>query len=1482
VGAGGRGSVWHGSLGFDLAVTSVWVPLVAGASVVVSALGGPQGLAGVLAEGGGFGLVKVVPGHVGLLAGLVQPARLAGAAGRLVVGGEALAGDVVQGWLSTAPGSVVVNEYGPTETVVGCCVFEVAAGQEVAARVPVGRPVANARVYVLDRYLNLAPAGVAGELWVGGAGVARGYLGRAALTAERFVADRFAGDGSRLYRTGDVARWTAGGVLEYLGRADDQVKVRGYRVEPGEVEATLAAHPDVRAAVVAADGAGAAARLVAYVVPEDPAAGMPPAAELQEFAAARLPGFMVPAVFAELAGVPVTAAGKVDRSALPAVEGARAGLGGGFVAPSGPVQELLAGIWARVLRLDRVGAADTFFALGGHSLLATQVVSRVREAFAVEIPLAAVFDHPTVAGLAAVIGQATPGVAAPPVGPADRGQRLPLSFAQERLWFIDQLEPGSADYNVPMRMRLAGDEVDVAALGVALGGVIARHEVLRTRLVAGDDGVAWQVIDPPGPARLPVVDVSGTANPSAAARALLAADAAAPFDLAAGPLIRAFLVRLGAAAHVLALAAHHVVTDEWSAAILRRELSALYQAARAGRDDPLPPLPVQYADFAVWQRAWLTGEVLGGQLAYWREQLAGAPVLDLPADRPRPPVRSSAGALARFTVPPVVAGGLRAAARDASATMFMTLLAAFAVLLSRYGGQDDILVGTAVANRNRAETENLIGFFVNTLVIRADLSGDPAFTTILARVRHSTLGAHAHQDLPFEQLVDALVTSRDRSRTPLVQVMFGYAAQERGAAADPGGQADETGPGGVLPVKFDMSLSLGEAADGGLAGRIQYSAALFDPATIERIAGHLGVLLEAAAADTGQPLSGLPLLTPGERDRLLAAWNDTAVAIPGVAGVHELIAARAAECTDVVAVTCGPESLTYGGMWRRAGRLAAFLRDAGAGPESVVGLCLPRGTDMVTAIVAVWRAGGAYLPLDPGYPAERLEFMLADSGASVLLGHRELAGDLVAAAGGAGPAVWLDDPDVVAELAVASPVAPLGAAVPGARLAYVIYTSGSTGTPKGVLVPQTGLVNLAAALGPVLCPRPDVRVLQFAAFGFDAAARDVAVVLAAGGTLVVARPAERAEPERLVSLVRRAGVDAASVPPSLLEALPSGGMPGVSVLFAGSERVSARVAGAWGRGRVMVNAYGPTETTVISSTGVVDPDVATAPAIGRPIANTRLYVLDRFLNLAPAGMAGELWIGGAGVTRGYLGRPGLTAERFVADRFAGDGARLYRSGDLARWTADGRLEYLGRSDEQVKVRGYRVEPGEVEAALMAHPAVRAAVVAADGDGAAARLVGYVVPADPAHGVPPVTELRDFLAGRLPGFMVPAVFTELASLPVSPNGKLDRAALPAPNRAQRDATAEFVPAATDTERMLTEVWKQVLGADRIGVTDNFFVLGGHSLLATALVSRIRTVFGVEISLAALFDHPTVREIASRIGDHTSSVDGNDEEYEEFEL
>ncbi|HEX8318268.1 amino acid adenylation domain-containing protein [Longimicrobium sp.] len=1363
---------------------------------------------------------------------------------QLVFGAEAVGTESVRAMLRQGKPARVLHEYGPTEATVWCTLEEVEEVAEDAPTVLIGRPIPNARAYVLDPAGEPLPVGVPGDLCIGGEGVVRGYLGRPGLTAERFVPDPFAAEpGARMYRTGDRARWRAEGKLEFMGRLDDQVKIRGFRIEPGEVEAAIAAYPGVREArVMMREDQPGDKRLVAYVVGTVDPDGL--RAHLRQ----GLPEYMVPQAIVALERLPLTPNGKVDRKALPVPEYAAGA--DRYVAPRTPVEEVLAGIWAEVLGVERVGVEDDFFALGGHSLLVTRLLARVQNALGAVVPLRAVFEGPTVAELAVRVEEVRRAglPALPPVVPAERTGALPLSFAQERLWFMDQLEPGSAAYNVPVAVRLGG-ALDVAALERALGEIVRRHEALRT-VFAEVDGAPVQVVAPVGGFALPVEDLSGLGEADREAKVSRRAgeEAARPFDLAAGPLFRAALLRLGADEHVLLVGMHHIVSDGWSMGVLFRELSALYTAYRGGGESPLPELSVQYADYAVWQREQFAGEVLDRQLAYWRERLAGAPeLLELPADHPRPPAQTYRGAMVPVQLPLQLQERLQALGRSEGATLYMTLLSAYQVLLSRYSGSEDVVVGSPTAGRTRAEVEELIGFFVNTMVLRTDLSGDPSFRELLGRVREATLGAYEHQELPFERLVAELQPERSRSHAPIFQASFTMDdAQGTGSGL---AELSLQGVGAELGVaKLDLALTLLTTPQG-LRGGVTYSTDLFERATIERMVRHLERVLEQAAANADVRLSRLELLSAEERGLVVEEWNRTDAEYPADRCIHELFEARATETPDAAAVRFDGAALTYRELDHAANRLANHLRRRGVGPETRVGICLERGTELVVAILAVLKAGGAWVPLDPAYPAERLAFMLADSGARLLLTRRPLPEGLPPHAA---EVVCLDAERERIEAESAQ--APAAGVLPE-NLAYVIYTSGSTGRPKGVLVPHRGLANVARGHARDLGVEAGDRVLQFASPSFDASVFEMVMALAAGATLVLGTRETLAPGPDLVRFLHDEEVTVATLPPSALAVLPTSELPALRTLLTAGEACPAELVERWAPERRFFNLYGPTEATIWSTTAVCAPGGG-RPPIGRPVANTRAYVLDRRGELVPVGVAGELYVGGAGVTRGYAGRPALTAERFVPDAFGAAGGRLYRTGDRVRWSARGELEFLGRVDAQVKVRGFRIEPGEIEGVLRRSEGVSESVVVARDDVAGEKqLVAYVV------GNVEAGALREHLLRELPEYMVPSAVVVLDAFPLTPNGKLDRKALPAPDFAP--AEEGYVAPRTPTEEALAGIWAEVLHLDRVGVAESFFDLGGHSLLATLAVARVQQVFGVEVPVRTIFDEPTVAEMAARV-------------------
>ncbi|MFJ9567944.1 amino acid adenylation domain-containing protein, partial [Streptomyces fuscichromogenes] len=1251
-----------------------------------------------------------------------------------------------------------------------------------------------------------------------------------------------------MYRTGDVVRWTVEGELVFVGRVDEQVKVRGFRVEPAEVEAVLAAHPRVaQAVVVAHEDGGGDKRLLAYAVAEgDGVVGE----GLRTFVADRLPEYMVPAAVTIVDELPLTVNGKVDRAALPAPEYAVAASGR---APATVAEELICGAFADVLGVDHVGVDDNFFELGGHSLLATRLVSRARLLFGAELSVRALFESPTPAGFAARISGAGPARA--DLVRRERPERVPLSFAQRRLWFLAQLEGPSPTYNMPVVLRLSG-RIDVGALERALADVVARHEVLRTvfHVIGGEP---FQRVVAPG-------DVGEVLRVVRAGEELVAdlvaAEVGHGFDLVAEIPLRALLVEVGAGVHVLVVVLHHVAGDGWSMGPLARDISRAYAARCVGREPGWRSLPVQYADYTLWQRELLGGEgdpgsVLSRQVAYWREALEGAPQeLALPVDRPRPVVASHRGHAAAFEVSAEVHQRLTALAREQGVTLFMVVQAALAVLLSRLGAGEDIPVGTAVAGRTDQALDELVGFFVNTLVLRTDVSGDPTLAELLRRVRETSLAALEHQDVPFERLVESLAPDRSLHRHPLFQVMLTL-QNNATPTLDLDGLQATPGAAGPRASRFDLHLSLGEATidgrTGGLRGSLTGSADLFDQPSVSVIAQRYVRVLTAMASDTRLRVSEIDVLLGDERQRTLVAWNESGV-LEAPTVVPALVEAQVARTPGAVAVVGTDQELSYAELDERASRLAGALVTRGVGAESVVAVLLERSADLVVALLGVWKAGAAYLPIDPGYPDERIAFMLADCRPVCVVTTDDLAEALPQSP--RLPMVRADAPGAGDE--GAEPVAVRPAA---GNAAYVIYTSGSTGRPKGVVVSHGALASYVTWCLKAY-PGVSESSLLHAPVSFDAGVTGLFGSLASGGCVYVG-----ALDEDLPALLGDRRLTFLKLTPShlpLLEELPEQCAP-TGQLMVGGEALGWGQVRRWrdrNPGVALVNHYGPTEVTVgcmHHPVGAGETGDGPVP-IGRPFATTRAYVLDRFLQPVPPGVTGELYVAGPQLARGYHDRPGLTAERFVACPFGGASERMYRTGDLVRWTADGRLLFVGRVDDQVKVRGFRIELGEVEAVLTAHPGVTqgVAVVREDSPGDV-RLVVYVVPAD---GGVAGEEVRAFAAGRLPEYMVPSAVVVLDALPLTVNGKLDRAALPVPEYA---ATGGGRGPATVAEEIVCGAFAEVLGVERVGVEDNFFELGGHSLLAVSLVQRLRER-GLGVSVRVLFEAPTPAALAAADG------------------
>ena len=1436
------------SYGFDSSVWEIWGSLLHGGRLVVvpeSVAASPDDLNALLVAER-ISVLTRTPSALGAL----SPQGLESMA--LVVAGEACPPEVVDRW---APGRVMLNAYGPTETTM---VVSISAPLGSGAGSPIGAPVPGAALFVLDRWLRPVPAGAMGELYVAGAGVGIGYVRRAALTSSRFVSCPFGAPGARMYRTGDLVRWGADGQLQHLGRADEQVKIRGYRIELGEVQAALADLDGVeQAAVIAREDRPGDKRLVGYVVGSGEPAG------LRAALAERIPAHMVPAAIVVVELLPLTPNGKLDARALPAPEYQG---GDAYRAPANPVEEILAGIYAQVLGLERVGTNESFFDLGGDSLSAMRVVAAINSTLNASLAVRVLFEARTVARLAPRVGVG--GGWLEPLTAVERPEVVPLSFAQNRLWFVDQLQGPSAVYNIPVALRLGG-RMDAEALGAALADAVERHESLRTLIVA-PEGVPQQLVVQAERADFgwEIVDADGWS----ASRLNEAVEEVVrhEFDLATEIPLRAKLFRIADDEHVLAAVVHHIAADGLSVTPLVRDVGVSYTSRCAGQAPQWAPLAVQYVDYTLWQRAQL-GELqdpdsrIGGQLAYWENALAELPErVQLPTDRPYPPVADQRGASVVVEWPAELQQGIARVAREHNATSFMVMQAALAMLLSKLSSTSDVAVGFPIAGRGDSALEELVGFFINTLVLRADLGGDPTVAELLAQVRQRSLAAYEHQDVPFEVLVERLNPTRSLTHHPLVQVMLAWQSwQDDDAAA---GMA--LGDLKVTPVRadthtarMDLTFSLAErwteaGEPAGVGGEVEFRTDVFDAPSIESLAERLRRVLAAIVADPGQRLSSIDLLGDGERDRLDEWGNRPVLTRPGPAptSIPVLFAEHVARAPEAMALTFEGRSITYRQLDENANRLAHLLVAAGAGPGESVALLIPRSAEAIVSILAVLKTGAAYVPIDSAHPDERIGFMLADATPAVVLTTAELRARVDATHV---VVIDVDDPRIGRQ-----PATGLAGPAPD-DLAYMTYTSGTTGVPKAVAVTHRNVASLVESLHADLPAGPGQVWSQWHSLVFDVSVWEIWGALLHGGRLVVVPEVVGSSPDDLHSLLVTEKVNVLCQTPSGAGMLSPEQLESATLVVAG-EACSTELVDRWGRdGRVMINAYGPTEATIYAAMSAPLTAGTDVVPIGSPVSMGATFVLDQWLRHVPTGVVGELYLAGRGVAIGYAHRAGLTASRFVPCPFGAPGGRMYRTGDLVRWGADGQLEYLGRADEQVKIRGYRIELGDVQAALAGLAGVDQAVVTAREDRPGdKRLVGYITgTADPAAA-------RAKLAEKLPPYMVPAAVVVIEAVPLTINGKLDKRALPAPEYLEVD---HYRAPGNLTEEILSGIYAQVLGVERVGVDDSFFDLGGDSLSAMRVVAAVNKTLDARIPVRALFEAPTVAQLAPLIGDEGDSLE-----------
>jgi amino acid adenylation domain-containing protein len=1423
---------------FDICYLELFVPLISGAELVIV----PRETAS-----DGFRLVESLaaqrPTHMQATPSTWQ--MLAdgdwrnGEHVKMLIGGEAVK-EGIKDYL-TGIGEVW-NVYGPTETTIWSAIKKLAGDEKVT----IGKPLSNTQIYIISGENELNPVGVSGEICIGGAGLARGYWRRPELTAEKFINDPFTEEsGARLYRTGDLGRWLPDGNIECLGRMDDQVKIRGYRIELGEIDSVLNQVEQVKLGVVVAKAdSNGNKRLVGYVVAKETFDKQ----VIQSYLAAKLPDYMVPALWVELDQIPLTANGKIDRKALPDPE--LADMAAEYVAPRNATEQALASIWQDLLAADRIGIYDNFFELGGHSLLAMRVVSAIRSQMGMEIAVKDLFVYPTIASLSVYLNlHGTDSTLPAIVAITPRPEHIPLSFSQERLWFIDNLEK-SAQYHMPAVIRLKG-ALNTEALENALRFLVDRHEVLRT-IITAHEGQGYQQIMASDGWKLEVTEEAADWDGTRELSRHIAGLVAKPFDLSNDYMFRGDLIKLGKDDHILAIVMHHIASDGWSISIMVKEVVELYEGYTAGGEVKLPLLPVQYVDYAIWQRNWLQGSALEEKLQYWKGKLQGTSPLELPTDYLRGASLGTNGSSIGISIGKGLSVALQTLSRSHGATMYMTLLSAFNVLLYRYSGQEDICVGAPIAGRDQQEIEGLIGFFVNTLAIRTQVSGDMMFSELLEEVKGTTMEAYAHQEVPFEKVVEVVVKERDMSRSPLFQVMFTLqntpdVLELKFSGLDLSAERLEN-----ATTLFELTFAMVET-NSGIQGTVQYNTDLYKAATIERMIGHYNNLLESIVATPRETISNLAMMGAAEERQLLEEFNDTATDYPKEKNIVNLFEEQVTKNPEATAVVFEGEQLTYSELDSRSNQLARYLQKRGVKAEVLVPVCVERGLEMIVGILGILKAGGAYVPVDPDYPADRISYMLEDTEASIILSSNASRQKLP---GSSAELIAIDgDWQQIAKEESSS----LRAAIRPEQLAYVIFTSGSTGRPKGVMIEHQSLTNYSLTFKSHYSINDKDRILQQSSISFDTMVEELYPALISGANIFIVKEGGK-DIYAIKDYIENENISILSTTPSVIEWLNKElvSVNALRYIISGGEVLPPHFINNLYPAVQVVNTYGPSETTVCATYNNVD-DIKYASLIGKPISNTRIYIVTAEKTLSPVGVIGEICIGGVQVARGYLNKPELTAEKFISDPFGKEeGSQLYRTGDIGRWLPDGNIEYLGRMDDQVKIRGYRIELGEIESVLNQSGQVRQAVVVVREDKQGTkRLVGYVIPTETFDK----QAIQNYLRSKLPEFMVPALWVELENMPLTASGKINTRALANPEVGA--ITSEYVGPRNETERALVEIWQQLLGVEQAGIYDNFFELGGHSLLAMRMISHIRKSLGVGLPISDIFVYPNVAALATRL-------------------